>query len=303
MRILFLTLLVLNLGFLGYHLAFGGDGPATETDVLPGQDVATLEPLPSLPDQAGDGDTTDAEATGSGARSTATMAEAMAGATESREEGEAGSDAEAAAPERSPEPAASGPESGQRSEPGPEPARVAAADKAEPDTGSQGVKVPESAPAICYAVGPLTPQLRSQIEGRARSSALEVVRHWEGERSEPRYWVHLPPAPDMAGARERQQALKAAGYRDILLVRNGDMARSISLGVFADRANASQHQQRLQADGFDARIREQERRTSAPFMGLRVPDGARDTLEELRRQVASSDAALTERPCDRLRKE
>jgi hypothetical protein len=108
----------------------------------------------------------------------------------------------------------------------------------------------------------------------------------------------------MAGARERQEALKAAGYRDMLLVRNGDMARSISLGVFAEEANAAQHQKGLQDDGFDARIREEERRTGAPFLGLRLPagdDGA--ALSELRSLLQGRQARLDERPCDRLREE
>jgi hypothetical protein len=149
----------------------------------------------------------------------------------------------------------------------------------------------------------LTADLRDRIEGRVAGTSLRIVERWQGDHAEPRYWVHLPPAPDMAGARERQEALKAAGYRDILLVRNGDMARSISLGVFADRANAAQHQQRLQADGFDARITEQSRQTSAPFLGLAVPADAGDALAGLRRLIEPEEAALTERPCDRLHEE
>jgi len=307
MRILFLTLLVLNLGFLGYHLAFGGGESVTETEPLPGQDVATLEPLPPLPG-AGDGPGDPA-----GSTAAVSMEEAMAQATGEGKEGPGSAGSQTPSdpePEPSPEASPSSAEAGETSSPAETPAQTPVQapvqTPARAETPAKQPPAPQTEPPrpTCYALGPLTAELRARIEERVESTSLSVVQRWEGEHADPRYWVHLPPAPDMAGARERQEALEAAGYSDILLVRNGEMARSISLGLFADRANASQHQQGLQADGFDARIREQSRRTTAPFLGLQVPgEGAAEALAELRALVRDGAGTLTERPCDRLRKE
>ncbi|SFD73825.1 hypothetical protein SAMN05660831_02192 [Thiohalospira halophila DSM 15071] len=296
MRILFLTLLVLNLGFLAYHMAFGGGDTISEDVVLPGQDVATLEPLPPPEDSGPEEDAGTGRAGEDGAARAA--ARATASATEGRPD-DGSPDAEKA---ESGAASRSGAGSKETSAPAPTP------EVAVPETtgGSSDPGDPEergttgSTRPTCYALGPLSPELLDRVEARVAETPLRIVERWQGDRSESRYWVHLPPAPDMDGARERQEALKAAGYRDILLVRNGDMARSISLGVFANRANASQHQQRLQADGFDARITEQSRKTRAPFLGLKVPEGAGGSVAGVRRLVEQEEAALTERPCDGL---
>lgn len=297
MRILFLTLLVLNLGFLGYHLALGEGGQSPEVEPLAGDGVMTLEPLPPLEDDSNEGSAGTAAESNDNAPTPTAEPELETDALD----GEVGGDSGDPSPSPSADAAAT--------------ADDAAAGKAsatplletpEPAEGSgdpgEGPAEPATAPT-CYAVGPLTPDLIDRIESRTRETGVRIAERWEGERVEPRYWVYLPPAADMDGARERQEALKAAGYRDMLLVRNGDMARSISLGVFADQANAAQHQQGLQDDGFDARIREDQRRTAAPFLGLRIPAGEDGALSDLRALLQDAQARLHERPCDRLREE
>ena len=294
MRILFLTLLVLNLGFLGYHLAVGASDRTPDGMPPAGEGVTTLEPLPAreagpAPDgnpPAGDVATSKAPDGGAGSADASTSSDPddRAGVKASGGDGAASNAAAADA--------ASQAESGEG-----ERVTTPQPDATPPRGGGT------DASASCYAVGPLSSGLLGRLESRVSESGITIVERWQGERVEPRYWVYLPPSSNMQGARERQQALAAAGYSDMLLVRNGEMALSISLGVFADEANATKHQQRLREDGFDARIREEERRTAAPYIGLRVPPTAAGDVGGLRTLLRDRDARLQERPCERLREE
>ncbi|MFP4696582.1 SPOR domain-containing protein [Thiohalospira sp.] len=291
MRILFLTLLVLNLGFLGYHLAFSSNPPEPASEALPGEDVTQLEPLPPTDDSDG-ADAEKDEAPSGGAASPEVAEELVRESGGDEKGGESGRGTNGA------EEGSSTSAEEEAAQPIITPVR--------PGSGpgdDQGARDEESPQPVCYALGPLTSETRDRIKERAASSPLEIVERWDGQRSETRYWVHLPPAPDMEGARERQEALKEAGYPDNLVVRNGELARSISLGLFAKRTNAEDLRDRLKDDGFDARIRDQERRTRAPFLGLRVPDDADEALADIREFIESEDARLTERPCDGIRKE
>lgn len=280
MRILFLTLLVLNLGFLGYHLAIGQEETGPRPIQLSGSNVEALEPLSTPETQAEEGvpgPSGSGSKTGKGADTEPSADEAVGGGPEEAEK-------EAATASAAGDPGIVEP-----------PADQAATGDGPGDNADAG-------PA-CYALGPLTSGLQKQVESRVDGSNLTIVHRWEGARQEARFWVYLPPAADMGRAGAQQKALESAGYRDILLVRNGELAGSISLGVFADRDNAREHQENLRGDGFDARIRERTRRTSAPFIGLRVPDTAGPQLAEFRRLLRDSEASLRERPCDQIQEE
>lgn len=71
-------------------------------------------------------------------------------------------------------------------------------------------------------------------------------------RTEPRlgWWVYWPPLDDPVRQVQALAAIEQAGVRDIAPIRQGPMARAISLGMFASEADARRHLEDLQRKGL-----------------------------------------------------
>jgi len=76
----------------------------------------------------------------------------------------------------------------------------------------------------------------------------------EGAAGEARGWrVYLPPAENLATAEATARRIAAAGFSDYLVLRDGDSANGISLGLYATEAAAQRRTSTLRAGGFAAR--------------------------------------------------
>jgi hypothetical protein len=60
-----------------------------------------------------------------------------------------------------------------------------------------------------------------------------------------KFWVMLPPYPDLNKATEAAGALKAMKVKDFFVVRNGEYANAVSLGVFSTRARAQRRLEQI----------------------------------------------------------
>ena len=65
--------------------------------------------------------------------------------------------------------------------------------------------------------------------------------------------VYLPPAADLAAAEATARAIGEAGFSDYLVVRDGDSANGIALGMYSTEAAAQRRSSALRDKGFAAR--------------------------------------------------
>lgn len=59
-----------------------------------------------------------------------------------------------------------------------------------------------------------------------------------GSKANSKYWVMLPPYPELNKAMEVAAALKALQIKDFFVVRSGEHTKAVSLGVFSTRERA-----------------------------------------------------------------
>lgn len=65
--------------------------------------------------------------------------------------------------------------------------------------------------------------------------------------------VYLPPAADLAAAEATARAIGEAGFGDYLVLRDGDSANGIALGMYSTEAAAQRRSAALRDKGFAAR--------------------------------------------------
>ncbi len=154
--------------------------------------------------------------------------------------------------------------------------------------------------AQCHIIGPLpSTDQREHIRDEAAEQGLRVVDHWSEETEMPRYWVHIPPADDMGGARATLQRLEEHGIEDIQLINSGRMARGISLGLFSTREGAERRETRVRVQGFDTGIDEVAVQAVGHWVAVRQEGGEaveRSLLDSITRGVEGAD--VTQRPCE-----
>lgn len=62
-----------------------------------------------------------------------------------------------------------------------------------------------------------------------------------------KFWVMLPPYPDLNKATEAAATLKSMKIKDFFVVRSGEYANAVSLGVFSTRENAERRKAQITA--------------------------------------------------------
>lgn len=138
---------------------------------------------------------------------------------------------------------------------------------------------PEMAPApVCLRAGPFASRaeaaaLQSALAGLASRVAVEEAR---GEPT--LYRVILPPSPDRAVAEELLRRVQAAGFSDVMLLRQGEDANAVALGSYRNRDTAEARVQALRQAGFPAQLREGASRGASRWwlrLATAQPDGVR----------------------------
>ncbi len=110
--------------------------------------------------------------------------------------------------------------------------------------------------AACYSIGPF-PQ-RDEAEGlRAalRADALDASLRQQARQEQKGYWVLIPPMASRAEAVAEVDRIKAKGIADVWRFNRGEMANTISLGLFARRVQAEAHQSDLERKGINSEVR------------------------------------------------
>jgi hypothetical protein len=94
------------------------------------------------------------------------------------------------------------------------------------------------------------------------------------------YWVMIPPLADIQEAEEMLKRLREAGFSDLWLMRKGEYANGISMGLYTEERYARRHGDNIRSRGFDTRI-EPKQKNARLFWILfsRVEPAAMEALE------------------------
>lgn len=147
----------------------------------------------------------------------------------------------------------------------------------------------------CLRLGPFADaDAASKAQETLRAAAKRIaVREQQAQAGRDRGWrVYLPPAADRATADATAERLRAAGFKDLLVVGNGAEANSIALGRFSSEDRARQHAETLRAAGFEAKAEALGETKTAYWVELTVA-GTADPAA-LRRRAGAAQA----RPID-----
>lgn len=125
------------------------------------------------------------------------------------------------------------------------------------ETGAASPQVASAtaAPVVsqCLTFGPFdnaSEAAQAQSRLRAQVMRLQPRREYAGTA---RSWkVLLPPAASMDAAEAAAQRVADAGFKDHFLVRDGDDARTVALGLYRSEATARERADTLAAAGFEA---------------------------------------------------
>ncbi len=106
------------------------------------------------------------------------------------------------------------------------------------------------AEAHCIRVGGIRSetQLQNLRQSLRKLGAEGFLKGGEaGAVSNSKFWVMLPPYPDLNKATEAAATLKSLKVKDFFVVRSGEYANAVSLGVFSTRANAERRKAQINA--------------------------------------------------------
>lgn len=139
----------------------------------------------------------------------------------------------------------------------------------------------------CVSLGPFL-NLREATEATARlnevglspSQRLAESQVWFG------HWVHLPSLPSRAAAVEIVEGLRAQGVTDIYIEPSGPFANSISLGVFSDSAHAETRAGQIRKMGVSPQIRDRYRDSSVYWVDFEL--GADQVIDPAEYQASPS---------------
>ncbi|MEM7404910.1 MAG: SPOR domain-containing protein [Pseudomonadota bacterium] len=179
-----------------------------------------------------------------------------------------------------------------------EPEPTGTAEPGQPDV----VETPASQPVLpivkltCYSVGPLTGQAdREAVSAWLAALGAEAVLREDELRELARYWVHVPPLPTRAEAQQFVQRLSREGVSDMHVIRRGNMANAVSLGVYSRKAHLDRRVANLEKLGVQPKVTERYRTRRASWFDVVLP--ADTPLDEERLAGQFSQVESRQRPC------
>ena len=113
-----------------------------------------------------------------------------------------------------------------------------------------------AAPVIsqCVRFGPFTEATAATAQSRLRRLGAQVRRHRDYAGTARSWKVLLPPADSMAAAETAASRIAEAGFSDWFVIREGEDARSVALGLYRNEAAARERAETLQDAGFAAEL-------------------------------------------------
>lgn len=146
----------------------------------------------------------------------------------------------------------------------------------------------------CLRLGPFADDdAAGKAQDALRAGAKRIaVREQQAQAGRDRGWrVYLPPAADRAAADATAERLRAAGFKDLLVVGNGAEANGIALGRFSTEDRARQHAEALRAAGFEAKAEALGETKATYWLELAVAGDA-DTAALRRRAGAAQSRPI-----------
>lgn len=109
----------------------------------------------------------------------------------------------------------------------------------------------------CLRLGAIESQAAAARTARSlEQGGATVLREGEEAGETKRYWVMLSPATTAAAAAPALQRLQRAGIKDFYLIRSGENANAISLGVYSAKDSAQRRLQQIRAVKLAPRVEE-----------------------------------------------
>ena len=151
----------------------------------------------------------------------------------------------------------------------------------------------------CFAFGPFEKQNEAEdVADRLDVLVVDIQGREELREKQVGYWVLIPPQRSRQAARRKVQELMDAGIKDVWRFTKGDLANSISLGLFSNRAPAERHRRAVSRKGFAAEVRPRIIDETSYWLDFRSTDVQglpTDLLQELVRDY--SGTKLSTRAC------
>lgn len=127
-------------------------------------------------------------------------------------------------------------------------------ERSQPVPASQAV----AASVECYSAGPFAER------GQAEAAVARLHPHaTEGhirvqEDTVKRYWVYLPPRPNLGAAQRDERRLRGLGISDLQVLGADGKRNAISLGLFSERDSARRRLDQISGFGFSPIVEELE---------------------------------------------
>ncbi len=157
-------------------------------------------------------------------------------------------------------------------------------------------------PWHCFTFGPFKKQNEAEdVADRLDVLVVDIQGREETRKKQVGYWVLIPAQGSRQAARRKVQELLDAGIRDVWRFSQGELADSISLGLFSNRAPAERHRRAVGRKGFAAEVRPRIIDETSYWLDFRSTDVQGlppDLLQELVRDYSSTKLSTQTCPSD-----
>ena len=108
--------------------------------------------------------------------------------------------------------------------------------------------------SVCASFGPFAEVFQANAAVASLRGIGATVKLRQAPGSHRGYNVQLPPLASAAEANAMATRLRAAGFNDLVVIKQGEQQNGIALGRFGSEENARRHQAALRAKGFRAQL-------------------------------------------------
>jgi len=149
----------------------------------------------------------------------------------------------------------------------------------------------------CVSIGPIAGTTVDATAGWLRERKFEFSPRNEQKSIESSYWIHLGPFDSRELAEKKMKSLATEGVRDLLIMTDGQGRPSISLGLFAQVANARSRLTELEAKGVKAQQEIRFRQESVTWFEVKLPEPADTAVAEIKNRSWEPSTEIKEYSC------
>ena len=161
---------------------------------------------------------------------------------------------------------------------------------------SKGVSVSTE---YCGELGPFPS--RNMAEGfrskLAKYSKAKVGIESRKGKVDVAYWVMIPPLASATQAESMYKKLREAGFEDLWLMRKGEHANGISMGLYTEERYARRHSNNIRKKGFETVILPKQKK--ARLYWVVFSSLGQEALESLQKDKLPKNAILRKKNCAR----